>query len=194
MVGGRDELVDLRPRRHHGVGVLLGQHRTAQEGEGRLARRPGRPVLALGQRRGRPGHAGVQLLEVDPRVPQGVAAVGTSDPLGAQRPSQPRDQDAHLLGRVGREVGVPQRVRQRVDRHRGAAGDGQQLQDGPALAAAQRALVDPVHDERSEDPYPWGHGSIGPRRRHHLPILPTGAIGHGPSDSETRTLRCHTLT
>jgi len=75
------------------------------------------------------------------------------DPVASQDRTQPAHQDRQLILGPGGRGGVPQRVDQHAGRHGLPAGQREQLQREPRLAAAERLRLDPVHAEIAEHPH-----------------------------------------
>ena len=143
---------------------LVRQQRPAGQRQRRLGRDPGQLRAPV-----RHATAGVvdqfgQRVEVEPVHEQGVAGVGPRQPVGAQHPAQPADQHPDLLGRPSGRGRGPHALGQPVDRDRAAAGQGQHLEHGPGLAAAEQGVVDAQDVEPPEHPYPHlAHDKIIPR-------------------------------
>ena len=103
--------------------------------------------------------AAFELVEVDPVDRQRVAGVGPGQALGAEDPAEPADQNGHLVGRSRRRGVAPEHVAEPVDGHRVAAGQREQLEQGPRLPTPEGGRVDPFGLEGSEhmDPQPPAH-------------------------------------
>ena len=134
----------------HPGALVVRQQRPARQRERGRRGRPGGGAAAVVERLDRLAHARGQLIDVEPVGDEGEAGVGAHDPLDAEHPAQSGHEHAHLLGRPGRQIDVPQRVGERRRRHRRATGDGEHLERGPRLATAERRVGDALDDETTE--------------------------------------------
>ena len=135
--------ISLAPDRRHPVGiVLVDQGRLGpQQVESGARRSSAEHVLTRPDPGGRLGTEASRLVEVDPPSPavrQAVHAARTGDHVRAEEPAGSTDQRRHVGCRVGRWSLRPQGLDDPVDRYRTSALGGQQREQRPGFAAAQR--------------------------------------------------------
>ncbi len=147
--------------------VLFGEQRTTVESKGDR-RRDARTVhIALGQPSGRLGDAPLEIIEVEPVDQEGVAGIRAREAFSTQRSPEPADKHADLLAGARRRLVAPQHLHQLVDAYRSVASEGERLDQGACLAAADLSLGPALDLQAPQEPHSQvtHRGRLGPSVR-----------------------------
>ena len=168
----RARAIDLDP-----LALVIGQQRTARQCQRGAGSRPSGGEPALAQRVRGLTDQDAQLVHIEPIDPQRESGLGPRQTVSTEDPAQTRHEHRDLIARPGGSILAPQDLDQRRHRHRGAASEGQHLDERARLATAEVGIGQPLDDEATEEMNPQRI-----RRITHRPIV-ARASGRGPGSS-----------
>jgi hypothetical protein len=158
--------------------ILVGKQWSTGKSERGARSRPGHTDSPTVERSGSHCAQAGELVGVEPVGAERITGIAPRDPLGAHNPTQPQHQHPDLIGRSSRLLVTPQ--------HLGEAGQREQLQQRPPLAAAELAFGQPFDLEAAEHAHP--HASSLPPHRTDAQTFPVVAHSLDPT-GESRTRR-----
>ncbi len=140
----RSQSVSSGDQRHGGgavgvepLAVVVGQQLPSGQRERRTGCSSCRTEAAGFQRFRRLADEHRDLVDIEPVDPQRPPRLGPGQPIAAHHPTKARHQYGDLVARPRRQIVSPQRLGQRRQRHRSAAGECQHLHQGACLATPQ---------------------------------------------------------